>query len=117
MCKSLSYCMLMCRSFSLRQHVFNVPDVTSRRFGMQISYTKTETMVFNVDEHLMELPSKATIGSHDLKNVRSLTYLVYTITNSEKSIQSISSPIIAAYQKWNGLKHVLTDNGFDRKPE
>ena len=91
------------------QNMLTIYDDTFRRFGLQISYKKTETMAFNVDEHVMELPSLVSIGSNHIKNVRSFKYLGYTITNTENSSQSLHARIGAAYQKWNDLKYILTD--------
>ena len=75
-----------------------------------MSYSKTETMAFNVDEEIKSQESLITIGDNKIKNVRTLKYLGYTITNEEKKTSRfLYARIGATYQKWNELKHVLTD--------
>ena len=52
-------------------------DKTFKRFGLQMSYDKTETMVFNADVALMEKESIVSVGDK-IKNVRKFKYLGYT---------------------------------------
>ena len=91
------------------QNVLTTYDDTFKRFGLQMSYDKTETMVFNADEGLMQQESLITLGKRNIKNVTNFKYLGYTITNSENTSSSLHARIGAAFQKWNELKHVLTD--------
>lgn len=45
-----------------------------------------------------------------LKNVRSFRYLGYTVTNIYESTKTIGLRIGSAFEKWNKLKHALTDH-------
>jgi len=74
-----------------------------------MSYDKTETMVFNAEEELMDKENIISIGSKKLKNVRKFKYLGYMITNTNNTSQSLYTRIGSAFQKWEELKHVLTD--------
>ena len=75
-----------------------------------MSYSITETMAFNVDDAIKNQESLISIGNNKIKNVRTFKYLGYTITNDEeKTSHFLHARIGAAFQKWNELKHVLTD--------
>ena len=90
--------------------ILEIYDRTFTRFGMKISYSKTETMVFNVNEAIKNLESHINFGNNKIKNVRTFKYLRYTIINDgEKTSCFLHARIEAAFQKWNELKHVLTD--------
>ena len=90
--------------------ILEIYDRTFARFGLKMSYSKTETMAFNVDEEIKSQESLITIGDNKIKNVRTFKYLGYTITNDEKKTSRfLYARIGAAYQKGNELKHVLTD--------
>ena len=49
-----------------------------------MSYSKTETMAFNVDEEIKSQESLITIGDNKIKDVRTFKYVGYTITNDKK---------------------------------
>lgn len=67
-------------------------------------------MAFNIDEEIKSKESLITNGDNEIKNVRTFKYLEYTITNDEKNTSCfLYERIGAAYQKWNDLRHVLTD--------
>ncbi len=89
--------------------MLTIYDETFRRFGLQMSYEKTETMVFNTEESLMEKENLVTVASNKLKNVTSFRYLGYTISNAGKTSHAVCTRIGSAFQKWEELKHVLTD--------
>ena len=67
-------------------------------------------MAFNVDDAIKNQESLTNIDNNKIKNVRTFKYLGYTITNDEeKTSRFLHARIGAAFQKWNELKHVLTD--------
>ena len=62
--------------------ILNIYDQTFSRFGLQISYGKTETMAFNVPEDIKSKKSLFSIWNVPIKNVRSLKYLGHMINNN-----------------------------------
>ena len=67
-------------------------------------------MAFNIDEEIKSKESLITNGDNEIKNVQTFKYLEYTITNDEKKTSCfLYERIGTAYQKWNDLRHVLTD--------
>ena len=84
----------------------NIYDKTFTRFGLQISYGKTQTMAFNVPEEIKSKPSLFSIGEVPIENVRTFKYLGHVITNNDDDPSHyLSNRISSAYQKWNELKH------------
>ena len=68
-------------------------------------------MAFNVPEEIKAKPSLISLGGVALKNVRVFKYLGHMITNNDDDPSHyLSFRISSAFQKWNELKHVLTDN-------
>ena len=55
-------------------------DRVFRRFGLTISFGKTETMLFNFDEETTAKTSLFSINDEKIKNVRKFTYLGHKIT-------------------------------------
>ena len=74
-----------------------------------MSYDKTETMVFDTDTALMVQESIVSLSKEKIKNVRKFEYLGYTIRNSDNVMSFLHARISSAFQKWNELKHILTD--------
>ena len=67
-------------------------------------------MAFNVEEEIKAKPSLISIGGKALKNVRAFKYLGHMIiNNNEDPSHFLTFRISSAFQKWNELKHVLTD--------
>jgi len=67
-------------------------------------------MAFNVDEDIKTKPSLLSIGNVPLKNVSSFNYLGHMVINTNQDpSQYLNHRISSAFQKWNDLKHVLTD--------
>ena len=90
--------------------IVNIYDKVFTRFGLKISTGKTETMAFNVAEDIKSKPSLISIGVVALKNVRIFKYLGHMINNNnEDPSHFLTFRISSAFQKWNELKHVLTD--------
>ena len=67
-------------------------------------------MAFNVGEEIKARPSIISIGNTALKNVRAFKYLRHMIINTDDNQSNfLNFRISSTYQKWNKLKHVLTD--------
>ena len=101
---------LLCDNVNELSEIVKIYDATFSRFGLQISTGKTETMAFNVDEEIKAKTSLISIGDVPLKNVRSFKYLGHMIVNTDQqSSEYLTFRISSAFQKWNELKHILTD--------
>lgn len=92
------------------QTILKVYDQTFTRFGLQMSYSKTETMAFNVEEDIQNRETLLQVNGTNIKTVRSFQYLGYTVTNTNENAKSLGLRIGSAFEKWNELKHVLTDH-------
>ena len=67
-------------------------------------------MALNVPEEIKSIPSLFSIGEIPIKNIRIFKYLGHVITNNDDDPSHyLSFHISSAFQKWNELKHVLTD--------
>ena len=101
---------ILCNDVDELADILNIYDKTFKRFGLKISYGKTETMAFNVPEEIKAKPSLFSVGGEKIKNVRTFKYLGHVITNNDDDPSHyLSFRISSAFQKWNELKHVLTD--------
>lgn len=78
-----------------------IPTILTR-FGLQMSYAKTETMAFNGDESTKDQKSFISVNNE-------FRYLGHLITNTEKSSAFLQVRISSAFQKWNELKHIRTE--------
>ena len=79
--------------------IVKIYGATFTRFGLKISTDKTETMGFNVEEEIKKL-----------KNFRVFKYLGHMIVNTDVDPSHyLNFRISSAFQKWNELKHILTD--------
>ena len=104
---------LLCSNIDELAEILNIYDKIFTRFGLKIAASKTETMAFNVPEEIKAKPSLISIGGVALKNVRIFKYLGHVITNNDDDPSHyLSFRISSAFQKWNELKHVLTDRGI-----
>lgn len=101
---------LLCTDIDELAEIIKIYDNTFTRFGLKISTGKTETMAFNVPEDIKSRPSLISVGGVALKNVRTFKYLGHMITNNDDDPSYyLTFRISSAFQKWNELKHVLTD--------
>ena len=101
---------LLCTNVDELAEIVKIYDHTFARFGLKISTGKTETMAFNVPEEVKSKQSLISIGGVALKNVRTFKYLDHMITNNDDDPSHyLTFRISSAFQKWNELKHVLTD--------
>ena len=81
------------------QQILTIYDKTLKRFGLQMSYDKTETMVFNTDTALMVQESIVSLSKEKIKNVRKIKCLGYTIyTNSDNNMPFLHARISADFQ-------------------
>ena len=101
---------LLCKDIDELSEIAKIYDKTFSRFGLKISTDKTETMAFNVDEETKTKPSLISIGDTAIKNVCAFKYLGHMIVNTvDNQSNFLNFQISSAHQKWNELKHVLTD--------
>ena len=67
-------------------------------------------MAFNVDEDIKAKSSLLYIGNVAFENDRTFKYLGHMIINTDEDASKyLNFRISSAFQKWNDLKHVLTD--------
>ena len=100
---------LLCGGIDEPAEILNIYDKTFTRFGLKISTGKT-TMAFNVPEEIKAKLSLISIAGVALKNVRTFKYLGHMVTNNDDDPSHyLSFRISSAFQKWNELKHILTD--------
>ena len=101
---------LLCENIEELSKIAEIYDKTFSRFGLKISTDKTETMAFNVDEEIKAKPSLISVRGVALKNVCAFKYLGHMIYNCDSdSSKYLNYRLSSAFQKWNDLKHVLTD--------
>ena len=101
---------LLCTNIDELAEIIKIYDDTFTRFRLKISTGKTEIMAFNVPEGIKSMASLISIGGVALKNVRTFKYLGHMITNNDDDPSFyLTARISSAFQKWNELKHVLTD--------
>ena len=101
---------LLCSNIDEPSEIVNIYDKVFTRFGLKMSTDKTETMAFNVAEDIKSKPSLISVGGVELKNVCKFKYLGHMITNNDEDPSHfLTLRISSAFQKWNELKHVLTD--------
>ena len=74
---------ILCKNIDELAAILNIYDQTFSRFGLQMSYGKTETMAFNVPEDIKSKKSLFSIGDVPIKNVRIFKYLGHVITNND----------------------------------
>ena len=58
---------ILCKNIDELAAILNIYDQTFSRFGLQISYGKTETMAFNVPEDVKSKKSLFSIGNVPIK--------------------------------------------------
>ena len=71
---------VFCKTVKDTEKILNILNDTCKRFGLTISFKKTETQVFN-NEDLANQDTLFSIGTEKIENVRSFTYLGQVITN------------------------------------
>ena len=100
---------ILCNNIDELAEILNIYDKTFTRYGLKISTGKTETMAFNVPEEIKSRPSLFQLEKYQLR-MSYFKYLGHVITNNDDDPSHyLSFRISSAFQKWNELKHVLTD--------
>ena len=87
-------------------------DETFKKFGLTISFGKTETMLFGFPEEDAARTSLFEVSGEAIKNVRSFTYLGHSISNldvNDIDTSSLDHRISLAKGKFQELKKVLCD--------
>ena len=74
--------LLFCRNVAEAGKILQILHNTCFRFGLNISFLKTKTQVFN-NEELSNLTSLFPIGDNVIENVSEFTYLGQTFSNKE----------------------------------
>ena len=98
---------VFCKTIAEAQTVLTILNDTCKRFGLNISYKKTKTQVFN-NLDLSTKPSLIKIGNEDIENVSDFTYLGQVFTNDDEKCFT-EYRINRAKAKFNELKDVLAD--------
>ena len=99
---------LFCRNVVEAEKIIQILHNTCSRFGLNISFLKTKTQVFN-NEELANLDSLFTIGENVIENVSEFTYLGQTFSNKEQGCFT-DLRISKAIGKFNEMRQVLTDH-------
>jgi len=87
--------------------VLGITNATCKEFGLNVSFGKTKTQVFN-NKDLAEKPSLIRIEGVEIENVREFTYLGQLKTTKEKGCFT-DLRTARAIGKFNELRGVLTD--------
>ena len=95
------------------EKVLNILHTTCKRYGLNISFKKTKTQVFN-DEELAATPSLFKIEDNDIENVREFVYLGHVFSN-QSAAPSIEHRISRANAKFHQLKEVLGDAKVNKR--
>ena len=93
-------------------------DRVFRRFGLTVSFGKTETMLFNFDEQTTAKKTLFSVAGEEIKNVRKFTYLGHKITNDDVQnydTSSLDHRIALAKMKFQELKKLLQDREIPLK--
>ena len=98
---------LFCKSIEEAEAVLTILHNTCKRFGLNISFSKTKTQVFN-NTSLATKPSLITVDGQEIENVSDFTYLGQTITTDDKKCFT-QHRISRANAKFNELRKVLSD--------
>ena len=98
---------VFCKTVEEAQTILTIINDTCRRFGLNISFGKTKTQVFN-NPDLASKSSLFKIDGEDVENVSDFTYLGQVICNKDEK-GFTEHRISRAKAKFNELKEVLTD--------
>ena len=104
---------LFAKSAEEAEKLLCIINTTCKRFGLNISFTKTKTQVFNDDE-MAAKPTLITIDNHTIENVSQFTYLGHVFDNQSVT-SSTEYRIARASAKFNQLREVLCDAKVNKK--
>ena len=103
---------LFSKTIEEAETVLNILHSTCKRFGLNISFKKTKTQVFN-DDILAAIPSLLKIEDNNIENVREFTYLGHVFSNQSAN-PTIEQRKARANAKFHQLKEVLGDTKVNR---
>ena len=102
---------LFCNTPAEAKELLSIISATCRRFGLNISFTKTKTQVFH-DEELAQKDTLFSVEDHTIENVREFVYLGQVFTNTQE--KSFTEHRIArATAKFNELRKALCDRDIN----
>ena len=104
---------LFCTSFEEAHKILNIINNICKRFGLNISFKKTKTMVFG-DESSAESKSLFSVDGVEIENVRQFCYLGHTIYNT-KNASYTDLRVSSALSKFNEIGNVLKDGEINIK--
>ena len=102
-----------CQTIEEAQTILTILHNTCKRFGLNISFDKTKTQVFN-NPTLASEPSLIQIENEDIENISDFTYLGQVITNSNEKCFT-EHRTSRAKAKFNELRDVLADKKVNLK--
>ena len=105
--------MLFARSSQEAEQLLSIINTTCKRFGLNISFKKTKTQVFN-DNLMAAEPSLITVDGHEVENVRQFEYLGHIFDNCSV-MSSTEHRKARASAKFNQLRTVLCDIKINRR--
>ena len=104
---------LFARSSKEARKLLSIIHTTCTRFGLNISFKKTKTQVFN-DENMAAKASLIKVAGHKIENVRQFTYLGHVFDN--RGVTSATEHRRArASAKFHQLREVLCDINVNRR--
>ena len=98
---------LFCTSIEEAHNILKLVNHTCKRFGLNISFKKTKTLVFG-NEAAAELKSLFSIEDTEIENVKQFCYLGHTIYNT-KNTSYTDLRISSALSKFNEMGRVLKE--------
>ena len=104
---------LFARTVQEAETLLTILHTTCKRFGLNISFKKTKTQVFN-DDTLAFTPTLLKVDGHEIENVREFTYLGHVFSN-ESTKPSVEHRISRANAKFNQLREVLCDTKVNKR--
>ena len=102
---------LFCKNVAEVEKIMNILHDTCSRFGLNISFSKTKTQVFN-NEELASITSLFTIGENIIENVSEFTYLGQLFSNKEQG-SFTELRVSKAIGKFHEMRKVLTDHNVN----
>ena len=100
---------LFARNIDEVQKLLHILNSTCKRYGLNISWKKTKTQVFNdPSKELAEKPTLVNIDGNDIENVKEFVYLGHVFSNNGIEA-STEHRISRANAKFQQLREVLCD--------
>ncbi|KAJ8286124.1 hypothetical protein GJAV_G00034810 [Gymnothorax javanicus] len=83
--------------------IMEIYNRTFERFGLKMSYSKTETMAFNVDDEIKNKESLITIGNNKIKNSKLFQKTTVRLKEQKKKEASCGTKPKTATNRMSGL--------------